>query len=269
VKKIKSFFSRYRRRAFRLLISLSAVAVLFACSFSAFARSTYYFSVMAMDYCKLVRSDGSELVLTSDNMPDGVEFTSGGAVWFDYSVENPKSFYFEYPIKFKKSFPENYSVAEGYYKNNGFTFGLYGVTSSLPVPEAFYITVSLITPEKTIVCLDTYVSSYSALPYPWEISFPVSGLTSEGSKIAYNIVFDSPGALNQIGAVFSRYNYYYFYDNSFEPFLMNCRYFFLTSFEYLTSVLKVIVKSSALTVLCLAMPIVIFSVILLYRLKRT
>lgn len=271
--KIKFFFIRNYQRFIRFLISFSAIDCILVSSFAVGAVTSFTPKVGAPTYLSVDTFNGETLVFTTE-VPNGAIFgvRPEGSGFLSYTnLPEP------YPVitSLVQRVPFSFSVPSDSYFQSDFIFmatvGFVGLSS---ISDFDDISFSL------------HCSDGSVVPLSWQyrfvehsmldVSIPLTK-TAEYIEISFKYsppVSASSAPLRFLKSSFTFKNSVYgsaqeFAGSNIFAFLDVIGSFFSCAVSFLSSCLAIIVASPALTILCLAMPICGFSVLLLRRFIRT
>ena len=273
MKKLKLFFVRNYQRFIRFLISFSAIGCILVSSFAVGAVTSFTPTVGAPTYLSVNTSDGETLVYTSDE-PNGATF--------GVSVDNINQFHCStklsepYPVitSLVQRIPFSFSVPDDSYFQGDFVFMTSVTLDGISYSKFDDISFSLYCSDGSVIPLSWKYRfvSYNVL----DVSIP---LTKTAEYIDISFEYFSPVSSASLRALSSTFNFkssnfvygssQEFANSNISAFLDVIGTFFSQAFSFLSSCLAIIVASPALTVLCIAMPICGFSVLLLRRFIRT
>ena len=272
MKKLKLFFVRNYQRFIRFLISFSAIGCILFSSFAVGALSSFKPSIGAPTYFYAVDGAGTVWERTPDN-PEGFKFTlteNSSNILSKVSVYGKligcSSFIVDVPVSFSVP-PDSYF--KGSYKflshlrlstsDIGTSANALNLSATLFSTDgsSFPLSVSMKGSSATIFV--PVVSSYDFIRFSFDVDVPKN-------YVSYR--------LSSVELYFSNFDFVYgssqeFANSNISAFLNVIGTFFSQAVSFLSSCLAIIVASPALTVLCLAMPICGFSVLLLRRFIHT
>lgn len=263
MKKLKPFFVWNYQRFFRFLISFSAIGCILVSSFAVGAVTSFTPAFGAPTYFYAVDRDGTVWEYSTEN-PGPCTFkifdNYNSQVGFSPNIVGPSSIIIDIP--FSLSIPDD-SYFSGSFK---FQCKLYfsGVSSW---SRASDFSVTLFSSDGSSLPVSVGGSSF----YP-TIIVPAS-LSYESIRFSFNGLVSDNWAdtpIRTIRCEFRSFDFVYgssqdFANTNISAFLDVIGSFFSQVVSFLSSCLAIIVASPALTVLCLAMPICGFSVLLLRR----
>ena len=265
--KIKFFFIRNYQRFIRFLISFSAIDCILVSSFAVGAVTSFTPKVGAPTYLSVDTFNGETLVFTTE-VPNGAIFgvRPEGSGFLSYTnLPEP------YPVitSLVQRVPFSFSVPSDSYFQSDFIFmatvGFVGLSS---ISDFDDISFSL------------HCSDGSVVPLSWKYRFVEHSmldvsipLTKTAEYIEISFKYSPPVSASSAPLRFLKNSVYgsaqEFAGSNIFAFLDVIGSFFSCAVSFLSSCLAIIVASPALTILCLAMPICGFSVLLLRRFIRT
>lgn len=264
MKEIKLFFVRNYQRFIRFLISFSAIGCILVSSLCVGALSSQPLSFSSATYGLIVGFDTSGNVV---DIPTSY-FTNSSNT---YGLRPKDGSVLPAISKCVLEVPYDISVsADDFWKLVGRCGISYRNSSSKLIPVSFSsLTISLKD--------DNYLNvfSYSGGSSERLVNFETSSFSSYSGTLTFNFAFSSDitdvkeiyFVLSNLSCVFGSSSE--FSSSNISAFLNVIGLFFSQIISFLSSCLSIIVSSPALTVLCLAMPICGFAIILYRRLRHT
>ena len=270
MKKIKFFFIRNYQRFIRFLISFSAIGCILVSSFAVGAVTSFTPKVGAPVYV-CVRSSSGDVFIATTDVPNQAVFRLGtndiGLIYSSVFFSSPLPLCSSIDIKI----PFSFSVPNDSYLQGSFSSSVRFTFSSSNIYSFSSVNLSLHALDGSIISVD-----YQIVGSKLVVSIPA---IKNADFLEFSFVFSPPdinnnGPLSSFAVYFSNFDFTFgdsqeFASTNIFAFLDVIGSFFSCTVSFLSSCLAIIVASPALTVLCLAMPICGFSVLLLRRFIRT